>query len=31
LNQKLSTELIGPDSPQIIGALGAALLAKREG
>ena len=28
LKQKLGTELVIPDSPQIVGALGAALLAK---
>ncbi len=31
LGQKLGIELIIPNSPQIIGALGAALLAKRDG
>jgi len=31
LGEKLGTELIVPDSPQLVGALGAALLAKREG
>ena len=31
LGKKLRAELIVPDSPQLVGALGAALLAKREG
>jgi predicted CoA-substrate-specific enzyme activase len=31
LEQKLGTELIVPNAPQIVGALGAALLAKTEG
>lgn len=30
LGEKLGTELIVPDSPQLVGALGAALLAERE-
>lgn len=30
LGEKLGTELIIPDAPQLVGALGAALLAKRE-
>ncbi len=30
LGEKLGTELIVPDSPQLVGALGAALLAQRE-